>query len=235
MKGPSSSRFPWLHSRRDVLRAGVHGLGLLVLGRALAGCGGDGSGSSGTGARGQFSSIGPLGAPDANGLRIPPGFTSRVIAQANRPVGNSLFLWHTDPDGGAVYPHPQGGWVYVSNREFLPGGVDAIRFDAQGEIIDAYNILPGLLTRINCGGGVAPWGTWMSCEEWDGGNVWECDPFGAALPQLHLPLGSFSHEALAVDPVTHILYLTEDQGDGRFYRFVPDSPNVGARPDLSSA
>jgi secreted PhoX family phosphatase len=34
-------------------------------------------------------------------------------------------------------------------------------------------------------------------------------------------LGRFSHEAVAVDPGTGIVYLTEDRGDSRFYRFIP--------------
>ena len=34
-------------------------------------------------------------------------------------------------------------------------------------------------------------------------------------------MGTFSHEAAAVDPVLGHVYLTEDKGDGRFYRFTP--------------
>ena len=105
--------------------------------------------------------------PDANGLLIPQGFTSRVIATANQRVGSSNLLWHTDPDGAATFAAPDGGWVYVSNREFVPGGVNAIRFDATGSISTAYNILPGALSIINCGGGITPWGTFLTGEEHD--------------------------------------------------------------------
>jgi secreted PhoX family phosphatase len=34
-------------------------------------------------------------------------------------------------------------------------------------------------------------------------------------------LGTFTHEAVAVDPIGRRLYLTEDTSDGRFYRFTP--------------
>jgi secreted PhoX family phosphatase len=34
-------------------------------------------------------------------------------------------------------------------------------------------------------------------------------------------MGRFRHEAIAVDPVTGIVYLTEDRNDGVIYRFIP--------------
>ena len=37
-------------------------------------------------------------------------------------------------------------------------------------------------------------------------------------------MGRFSHEAIAVDPRTGILYETEDAGDSGFYRFTPTTP-----------
>src|SRR5690606_29001305 len=36
-------------------------------------------------------------------------------------------------------------------------------------------------------------------------------------------MGRFNHEAVAVDPSTGIVYLTEDRGDGLFYRYIPNS------------
>lgn len=224
-------------SRRGFLAAGAHGAAYFALARVLTGCnsGGPlGGGGPAPGLHGRLGDIGPLGEPLDIGLRIPQGFTARVIAQAGQMVAGTSLRWHTDPDGGATYATDDGGWIYVSNREFLPGGVSALRFDAAGEIVDGYGITTDLLTRINCGGGVTPWKTWMSGEEYDLGLIWECDPWGVEAARPLPALGMFSHEAAAVDPATNIVYETEDKGDGRFYRFVPDTPNIGGRPDLSS-
>jgi secreted PhoX family phosphatase len=45
-------------------------------------------------------------------------------------------------------------------------------------------------------------------------------------------LGTFTHEAVAVDPATGQLYLTEDLPDGRWYRFTPDHVSLEGRADL---
>jgi secreted PhoX family phosphatase len=174
----------------------------------------------------------PLGAPDANGLRLADGFTSRIVARSSqRPVGASGYLWHAAPDGGATYATSDGGWIYVSNSEISRvGGVGALRFAPDGTLVDAYPILAN--TNRNCAGGPTPWQTWLSCEEVDRGRVFECDPFGRD-PAVHRPaLGAFKHEAAAVDPVAQVVYLTEDETDGRLYRYLPDGTLGNGRPDL---
>ena len=164
---------------------------------------------------------GPLLDPDENGLMLPAGFRSRVIANALVPVGLSGYVWHGAPDGGACFATPDGGWIYTSNSEVPDGlgGCGAVRFSATGEVADAYSILTG--TSTNCAGGATPWGTWLSCEEHAAGLVWECDPQGEREAISHPAMGSFSHEAVAVDPVGRQLYMTEDVSDGRFYRYSP--------------
>ncbi|WP_084196983.1 alkaline phosphatase PhoX [Solimonas soli] len=229
---PSARRVRGGLSRRGFLKRGAQAAAYVALARALAACGGGGDGNgAGDGAR--LAKVGALGEPLDIGIRIPRGFSARVIARAGETIEGTALRWHSDPDGGATFATDDGGWIYVSNREFLPGGVDAIRFDAGGAIVDAYNVLPGALTRINCSGGATPWKTWMSGEEYDLGIVWECDPWGVASPTPLRALGTFAHEAVAVDPRTNIVYETEDKPDGRFYRFVPDTPNVGGKPDLA--
>jgi hypothetical protein len=174
------------------------------------------------------SPYGPISdSADANGLRLPAGFTSRVIAVTGQLVPNTTHPWHPLPDGGACFPMSDGGWAYTSNSEVpLAGGAAMIRFNASSDIVEGRTILAG--TSVNCAGGPTPWGTWLSCEEWDGGRVWECYLDGrVALPRP--ALGVFTHEAAAVDPGRRTLYLTEDEESGRFYRFVPDSwPDLGS-------
>jgi uncharacterized protein len=175
--------------------------------------------------RAAASSYGALSAPDANGLRLPPGFSSRVIARANRRVAGTAYPWHIFPDGQATFPLPDGGWVLVSNSESVAAsgaGSSAIRFRRSGSIADAYRILSG--TNANCAGGGTPWGRWLSCEEHDYGHVWECDPTAPGQGVIRPALGTFNHEAAAVDTATGALYMTEDRPDGGFYRFTPDAP-----------
>ncbi|MEU0387891.1 alkaline phosphatase PhoX, partial [Streptomyces chartreusis] len=162
---------------------------------------------------------GPLGSPDANGIRLPGGFTSRVIARSGQRVGSTSYTWHNAPDGGACYADGTG-WIYVSNSEINPsGGASAVAFSSTGAITGAYRILSD--TRQNCAGGKTPWNTWLSCEEVDRGYVYETDPWGTKAAVRRDAMGRFKHEAAAADPVRQVVYLTEDVTDGCFYRFRP--------------
>lgn len=179
----------------------------------------------------RLGELGPLLPPDENGLRLPAGFRSRIVARSGvAPSKNSEVVWHRAPDGGAVFASAGGGWVYASNSELrdAAGGVRALRFDASGEVVDCYSILEN--TTSNCAGGATPWGTWLSCEEHEQGLVFECDPQKPGNGEARPLLGRFEHEAVAVDLANDQLYLTEDQRDGGFYRFTA----TRGLPDLSA-
>lgn len=162
---------------------------------------------------------GALGSADGNNIRLPAGFTSRVVARSGQTVPGTSYTWHNAPDGGACYADGSG-WIYVSNSEINPsGGAGAVRFSAAGAITGAYRILAG--TRQNCAGGSTPWNTWLSCEEVTRGYVYETDPWGVKAAVRRDAMGLFKHEAAAADPVRQVIYLTEDETNGCFYRFTP--------------
>lgn len=106
-----------------------------------------------------------------NGLILSQGLSSRIVARTGQqvelfsPTGSNTFLsqrnFHDEPDGAAVLDwHETGGWIYVSNAEVKnqKGGVGAIYFDANGNVVDYQRLLEG--TTMNCSGGKTPWNTW---------------------------------------------------------------------------
>ena len=147
-------------------------------------------------------------------------------------------------DGMAAFRRADGKVALVRNHEvgayrgtfaqpaYNPtagGGTTTLVFDPDaGEFTESWGSLGG--TIRNCAGGPTPWGTWLTCEETTEiapngtrhGYVFEVPFDGPGNPEPLREMGRFSHEAVAVDPSTGIVYLTEDATPSGLYRYLPN-------------
>jgi len=122
-----------------------------------------------------------------------------------------------------------------------PGGTTTVQVTKFGEVLHSYTSLNG--TQMNCSGGPMPWGSWITCEETVNGPDVGPDFTGVSNVALTKPhgfifevpsggqsdrepitaAGRFAHEAVALDPRSGALYLTEDNFGfpSGFYRYLP--------------
>lgn len=128
-----------------------------------------------------------------------------------------------------VRNHERGGGKPFTEPAYDPaasGGTTNLRFDTDGRWLESYASLSG--TIRNCAGGPTPWGSWITCEETtdvsaDGtrhGYVFDVPADGKGDPEPLKDAGRFSHEAVAIDPRSGILYLTEDETPSGLYRYL---------------
>jgi len=175
--------------------------------------------------------------PDPGGLvDLPRGFQYRVISGQDARLSDGTPV-PAEHDGMAAFRGPGDTTVLVRNHElgFMDrakppvvgknpydrkerGGTTGVMVGPDRREISSFVISSG--TRNNCAGGATPWGTWLTCEEdrtTDHGYVFEVDPRDPENGLSKTPIrqmGFFSHEAVAVDPKTGIVYLTEDDFRG---------------------
>ncbi len=208
--------------RRTFVRAALLGAGSVALGRGVLAA----STARATAHAAISTRFGPLGPPDAEGLRLPPGFRGRPVARTGASPAPGSIAWHAAPDGAICVPRAGGGWSYVSNCELEApdGGVSALDFDAAGQPVGVRTLLGG--AERPCAGGLSGDGHWLACEEVPTGIVWEVDVTGALPPVRRPALGVFNHEAATRDPQTGFIYLTEDDRAGGLYRFTPSHGNA---------
>lgn len=185
--------------------------------------------------------------PDTRWLALPEGFQYVVFGLAGDMMsdGNPTPQAH---DGMAAFPAGSGKVRLVRNHEIrtplpsapiganpydpqAPSGTTTLQLDLRGgapRLERDFVSISG--TYVNCAGGPAPDGAWVTCEETvdTGGRPHGyafAVPAGANGPVDPVPLthlGRFVHEAVAFDPSTGIVYLTEDSGTtSGFYRYVP--------------
>jgi uncharacterized protein len=129
------------------------------------------------------------------------------------------------------------------------GGTTTLWVDGERNLVRSFPSLAG--TFRNCAGGPTPWGSWLSAEECvfmpgpadarkndprpdvaeRHGYMFEVDARaeGLVAPVPIKAMGRFYHEAVAVDPGTGLVYLTEDREDGLLYRYRPRAIEGGHR------
>ena len=187
-----------------------------------------------------------------DGYRVPGAHDG--MAAFPGPNGTTLLVRNHEMQiaepGATGSPYVDAGQYGSANKSLIydtgssnpaSGGTTNLIYNTRiGKLEKHFLSLTG--TIRNCAGGLSPWGSWLTCEETgvkagstqngttlmkDHGWVFDVqatDQMGVQTPVPLKALGRFSHEALAIQPSTGIVFLTEDQGNSVFYRCVPTTP-----------
>ena len=188
-------------------------------------------------------------------LSLPSGFQYNVFGKTGAQMSDSLPTPKAH-DGMGVFDTfgGSGYWKIIRNHEIPDfagtagtasgphpydpvggGGTTTLVINKATRLsVSDFTSLAG--TVRNCGGGVTPWNTWLTCEETTvGTSAGYARPHGycfevfpdAILSGTPVPLtgmGRFRHESAAVDRKTGAVYMTEDNiPNSGFYRFIPNN------------
>lgn len=95
-----------------------------------------------------LDSIGDLQAPDKNGVRLPKGFSSRIVARSGHDYFG--YDWHSAPDGGATFANYDDG-----RTSGEPSGSMSVTYTSESSPI-ATMMIPQMTSRTKKRGCATP-------------------------------------------------------------------------------